>query len=75
MELESLIGGRQATEAWRFIRSIKKEPKGTLNCMTTLGEWEKHCSELLTENRPEYKVMATPPPREDNNKGRGKGSS
>jgi hypothetical protein len=42
MELESLIGGRQATEAWRFIRSIKKEQKGNLNCMITMGEREKH---------------------------------
>jgi hypothetical protein len=65
MELESLIGVRQATEAWRFIRSIKKEQKGNLSCMISMGEWEKHYSELLTGNRPECRVMAMPPPTED----------
>jgi hypothetical protein len=38
VELESLIEGRQATEAWRSIRSIKKEQKGNLSCMITMGE-------------------------------------
>jgi hypothetical protein len=60
-----LIGGRQATETWRFIRSIKKEQKGNLSCMITMGEWEKYYSELLMENRPEYRVMVTPPSIQD----------
>jgi hypothetical protein len=33
--------------------------------LITKGEWEKHYSELLTENRLEYKVMTTHPPCED----------
>jgi hypothetical protein len=43
---------------------LKKE-KGNMSCMITMGDWEKHCSELLMENQPEYRVMATPPPLED----------
>ncbi|KAL3287057.1 hypothetical protein HHI36_001545 [Cryptolaemus montrouzieri] len=56
-EVNTHIGERRNTEAWRFVRASAREKQDKV-CIqvTTLNEWMKHYANVLTEERQEYRI-------------------
>lgn len=54
-EIETYIGGRKCTEAWEFIKKVKKtrSEKVTLQNISQ-KQWKEHYEHLLQEERPQY---------------------
>lgn len=54
--METHIGGRRCTEAWKFINSVRSD-NHTVNLQMTpvkQKEWEEYYKQLLTEHREEF---------------------
>ena len=53
--VESYLGGKRSTEAWRILKSLRKNENGG-QCFNPIpiGNWETYCKGLLTENRERY---------------------
>ncbi|XP_049778037.1 uncharacterized protein LOC126175324 [Schistocerca cancellata] len=54
-KIESYIGGKRNTEAWKTIKNLRRNSKETTHIKyITHDSWEKYFKSLLTENREEY---------------------
>jgi alpha-amylase/alpha-mannosidase (GH57 family) len=53
--VESYLGGKRSTEAWRMLKNLRKNKNGGqwFNPIP-IGKWETYFKELLTENRERY---------------------
>lgn len=59
-EIEGYIGGRQCTEAWKFIGRVRKTGRERVNIQKiTQEQWKSHYEQLLKENRPQYTQEAS----------------
>ena len=53
--MESYLGGKQSTEAWRILKNLRKtENEGQWFNPIHIGKWEIYFKELLAENRELY---------------------
>jgi hypothetical protein len=53
--VESYLGGKRSTEAWRMLKNLRKnENGGQWFNLIPIGKWETYFKELLTENRERY---------------------
>jgi len=56
-EMDRQMGGTQVSEAWKFIKNLRKEKKETGNINPiSMTEWNEYYRNLLTEVRPEYEM-------------------
>jgi hypothetical protein len=54
-EINTYIGGRKGTEAWKFIKQVRTSEKESVHLqMIPIDGRVQHYQNLLTENRPEY---------------------
>ena len=53
--VESYLGGKRSTEAWRILKNLRKNENGG-QCFNPIpiGKWETYFKRLLTENRERY---------------------
>jgi hypothetical protein len=53
--VESYLGGKRSTEAWRILKNLRKNENGR-QCFNPIpiGKWETYFKGLLTENRKRY---------------------
>ena len=53
--VESYLGGKRSTEAWRILKNLRKNENG-VQCFNPIpiGKWETYFKGLLTENRECY---------------------
>ena len=53
--VESYLGGKRSTEAWRILKNLRKNGNGK-QCfnLTLIDKWETYFKGLLTENRERY---------------------
>ena len=53
--VESYLGGKQSTEAWKILKNLRKNENGG-QCFNPIpiGKWETYFKGLLTENRERY---------------------
>lgn len=59
--INTYIGGRKCTEAWKTIKRLRKNSDKILISAITPTEWENHFQDLLTENRPNFKTTEINP--------------
>ena len=53
--VESYLGGKRSTEAWRILKNLRKtENGGQWFNPIPIDKWETYFKELLTENRERY---------------------
>ena len=53
--VESYLGGKRSTEAWRILKSLRKNENGGQRFNPIpIGKWEIYFKGLLTENRERY---------------------
>jgi len=53
--VESYLGGKRSTEAWRILKNLRKtENGGQWFNPIPIDKWETYFKELLTENREQY---------------------
>ena len=53
-EINTYIGGRKCTEAWKFIKNVRTSEKRSVHLqMIPIDRWVQYYQDLLTENRPE----------------------
>ena len=54
-EINTYIGGRKCTEAWKFIKKFRTSEKESVHLqMIQIDKLVQYYQNLLTENRPEY---------------------
>jgi hypothetical protein len=63
-EIESLLGGLQSFESWRFLKTLKTNQHSRNFHLVTMSDFENHHKTLLSENREEYGVCFSPQPLE-----------
>ena len=53
-KIEQHMGGTKTKEAWRVIKNLRREKKGTAVDMIGINEWKKYFANILKEDRQEY---------------------
>jgi hypothetical protein len=61
-EKESLLGGLQSFESWRFLKTLKTNQYSRNFQLVTMSDFENNYKTLLLENREEYGVCFSPQP-------------
>lgn len=57
-EMNRYMGGTRMTEAWRFIKNIRKDSNEKVRITAiTIDEWEQYYNKLLNEDRAQYKEI------------------
>ena len=53
--MESYLGGKRSTEAWKILKNLRKNENG-IQCFNPIpiDKWELYFKGLLTENRERY---------------------
>jgi hypothetical protein len=50
-EINTYIGGKKCTEAWKFIKQVRTSEKESVHLlMIPIDRWLQYCQNLLTEN-------------------------
>jgi len=71
--VESYLGGKQSTEAWRILKNLRKtENGGQWFNPIPIDKWETYFKELLTENREQYRGEPETESEDGNETGRDK---
>lgn len=57
-EINRYLGGTRVTEAWKFVKRLRKDTNDSVKITTIeTEEWKEYYSKLLKENRDQYKKI------------------